>query len=148
MTINELLTVEEAAARFGIHRTTLFRWIKEGRLSVEKGKLGDRRTYVKRAEVDELVGPSTTNVSRCLELVYQRFTTSGEWPVAMDIQRDLDKTSETFDFIAALESLPHELGWRVRDQEGRAQLTLLGIARCENSAADINAFLAFVRTCY
>jgi excisionase family DNA binding protein len=145
---NGILTVEEAAARFGIHRTTLFRWIKEGRLPVEKGKLGDRRTYVQRAEVEELVGPSTTSVSRCLELVYQRFTTTGEWPVAMRIQRELDKTSGNFDFVAALESLPRELGWCVRDQEGRAQLTLQGIARCENSTADINAFLAFVRTCY
>src|SRR5260370_1238195 len=83
MSSNDLLTVEEAAARFGVHRTTLFRWIKENKLAVQKGKLGDRRTYVRRTAVEELLGPAVINVTRCLELVYQRFTATGDWPLAM-----------------------------------------------------------------
>jgi hypothetical protein len=108
--------------------------------------MGDRHTYVGRWDVRRLIDPPA--VTRCLELVYRPFTTTGDWPVAIDIQRKLDREGETFDFLAALETLPQELGWRVRDMDGRAQLTLRGIARCPNSGDDIAAFLAAVRACY
>lgn len=145
MTTQELVTIEEAAAEFGVHRTTLFRAISEGRLP-RHTTMGDRHTYVGRWDVQRLVDPPA--VARCLELIYRPFTTTGDWPVATDIQRKLDRDGETYDFLAALETLPQELGWRVRDLEGRAQLTLRGMARCINSGDDVAAFLAAVRTCY
>src|SRR5437870_8692661 len=121
MPVQELLTIEQAAAEFGVHRTTLFRAISEGRLP-RHTTMGDRHTYVGRWDVQRLVDPPA--VTRCLELVYRPFTNTGEWPIATEIQRKLDREKETFDFMAALETLPQELGWRVRDMEGRAQLTL------------------------
>ncbi len=145
MTVQELLTVDQAAAEFGVHRTTLFRAISEGRLA-RHVTMGDRRTFVGRWDVQRLVDPPA--VARCLELIYRPFTTNGDWPVATDVQRKLDREGETYDFLAALETLPQELGWRMRDMEGRAQLTLRGMARCINSGDDIAAFLVAVKTCY
>jgi excisionase family DNA binding protein len=141
----DLTSIEDAAAEFGIHRTTLFRWIAEGRLKSHRS-IGDRRTYVHRAELQQLV--DTPTVTRCLEIVYQEFRTTAEWPRAIELQRRLDQQREDFDLLSALENLPQELGFRVRDQEGRAQLRLLGIARCERSTDDVAAFLGLVRACY
>jgi predicted DNA-binding transcriptional regulator AlpA len=145
MSVQELLTVDQAAAEFGIHRTTLFRAIAKKELPSHT-RVGDRRTYVGRWDVQRVVDPPA--VTRCLELVYRRFATTGEWPLAIDIQRQLDRDGENYDFLATLETLPQELGWRVRDMQGQAQITLRGIARCANSGEDIAAFLAAVRTCY
>lgn len=140
-----LISIEAAAAEFGIHRTTLFRYVAEGRL-VRHRLLGDRKTYVSRPDVLRLV--DSPAVIRCLELVYEGFAKTGEWPSASAIQRQLARARDDFDFLAALEGLPPELGWRSRDSEDRAQLALRGVARCEHSAADVNAFVAVVRACY
>jgi predicted DNA-binding transcriptional regulator AlpA len=145
MTSHQLLTVEEAAAEFGIHRSTLFRAIKDERLARHR-RMGARQTYLDRWEVARLVDPPA--ISRCLQLIYREFSTNGAWPTAVALQRRLDREGVEFDLLSALETLPAELGWRVRDQEGHAQLTLRGIARCENSADDVSAFLVLVRTCY
>jgi Protein of unknown function (Hypoth_ymh) len=145
MSAQELLSVDQAAAEFGVHRTTLFRAIANKELESHT-RVGDRKTYVGRWDVQRLIDPPT--VTRCLELVYRPFATTGVWPVATDIQRQLDRSADGFDFIAALETLPRDLGWRVRDQEGRAELSLRGIARCVNSTDDVAAFLAVLKTCY
>lgn len=145
MTSQELLTVNEAAAEFGVHRSTLFRAIKDNRLPRHR-RMGDRQTYLDRWDIQRLVDPPV--VSRCLQLIYREFSTTAVWPSAVALQRRLDREGMDFDLLAALEILPPELGWRVRDQEGLVQLTLRGIARCENSADDVGAFLVLIRACY
>jgi excisionase family DNA binding protein len=145
MTTSGLITIEDAATELGLHRTTLFRYVAEGRLQRHR-LMGERKTYVARADVLRLV--DSPAVTCCLELTYERFAQTGEWPKASAVQRDLVKHHDEFDFIAALEALPPELGWRTRDMEDRAQLALRGIARCAQSAADVNAFIALVRVCY
>jgi Helix-turn-helix domain len=145
MSPDDRATVEEAAAEFGLHRTTLFRYIAEGRLARQR-LLGDRKTYVSRSDLQRLVDSPT--VTRCLQLIYEPFGRTGTWPIATNVQRDRARAGDEFDFLAALETLPPDLGWRVRDTEGSTQLTLRGIARCEGSAADVSAFLALIRICY
>jgi excisionase family DNA binding protein len=145
MTASGFVTIEDAATELGVHRTTLFRYVAEGRLQRHR-LMGERRTYLARADVLRLV--DSPAVTRCLELTYRRFAETGDWPKASVVQRELVKADDAFDFIAALEALPPELGWRTRDMEGRAQLSLRGIARCEQSAADVNAFIALVAACY
>lgn len=145
MTEQGLISIEAAAAEFGVHRTTLFRYVAEGRLARHR-LMGDRKTYVSRGDVLRLV--DSPAVTRCLELVYERFAKTAEWPSASAIQRQLARAHDDFDLLAALEGLPRELGWRSRDSEDKAQLTLRGIARCEHSAADVSAFVSVVRACY
>jgi excisionase family DNA binding protein len=141
----DLLSVEQAAAEFGVHRTTLFRAISAGRLPRHRW-MGDRRTFVKRSDVQALVdSPATT---RCLSLIYKAFVESGEWPKLSDLQRGLARQNDDLDLYATLDALPRELGWRNQDQEGRAELTLMGIARCENSGEDVAAFVTVVRLAY
>lgn len=141
----ELIPLDDAAAEFGVHRTTLFRAISRGELQSHTRR-GDRRTLVDRSQVQRLVEDPA--VQRCLQLIYDQFHSKSEWPVARDIQRALDIDRDDFDFLAVVEGLPQELGWRVRDAEGHAQLTLRGMARCEGSAEDVSAFLELVRACY
>src|SRR5712692_155090 len=121
----DLLPVETAAAEFRIHRTTIYRAIKEGHLRRHKS-IGDRRSYVDRWELQRLVDPPA--MTRCLSIVYEHFAATGEWPQASELQRELVRNRDTFDIIAALDALPHDVGWRVRDSEGRARLSVRGIA--------------------
>ena len=89
-----LITIEAAAAEFGVHRTTLFRYVAERRLARHR-LMGDRKTYVSRGDVLRLV--DSPAVIRCLELVYERFAKTGEWPSASAIQRQLARTHDAFD---------------------------------------------------
>lgn len=140
-----LISVDDAAIEFGLHRTTIYRYIAEGRLAKQRW-MGNRRTYISRATLRELV--DTPEVSRCLQLVYDGFREAAVWPLAHELQRQQARAGTRFDVIAALEALPPELGWRGRDIEGRAQLSLRGIARCEGSSEDVNAFLGLVKLAY
>lgn len=141
----ELLTVETAAAEYRIHRTTIYRAIKEGLLHRHK-LVGDRRTFVDRWELQRLVDPPA--VTRCLAMAYSHFTATAEWPQASELQRQLVRLGDPFDLISALDALPNDIGWRVRDAEGRVRLTVRGVARCPGSSADIDNFLGFVRMCF
>ena len=141
----DLLTVETAAAEYRIHRTTIYRAIKEGLLHRHKS-VGDRRTFVDRWELQRLVDPPA--VVRCLVMAYSHFTATAEWPQASELQRQLVREGDPFDLISALDALPNDIGWRVRDGEGRVRLTVRGVARCPGSAADIDNFLGFVRLCF
>jgi uncharacterized protein (TIGR02391 family) len=144
-TATDLLPVEAAAAEFRIHRTTIYRAIKEGHLGRHKS-IGDPRSYVDRWELQRLVDPPA--MSKCLAMVYGHFAATGEWPQASELQRELVRNRDTFDVIAALDALPNDVGWRVRDSEGRARLTVRGIARCPGSGADVDNFLSFLRMCF
>jgi excisionase family DNA binding protein len=145
LSAKELLTVEQAAAEFEIHRTTLFRAIADGRLPRHRW-VGDRRTYVDRRDVARLMVPP--GVARCLQLVYEDFDRAGEWPKVSDLQRRITRQGEELDLALILDGFPRELGWRVRDREGRAELTLKGIAQCEGSGELLAAFSNLVRACY
>jgi uncharacterized protein (TIGR02391 family) len=141
----DLLSVETAAAEYRVHRTTIYRAIKEGLLHRNKS-VGDRRTFVDRWELQRLVDPPA--VTRCMAMAYSHFTATAEWPQASELQRQLVREGDSFDLISALEALPNDIGWRVRDAEGRVRLTVRGVARCPGSAADIDNFLGFVRLCF
>jgi excisionase family DNA binding protein len=50
----EYVTLEQASDRYGVSRSTLFRWIREGKLSGFR-KARDRHTYVDGAAVRRLL---------------------------------------------------------------------------------------------
>ena len=52
-----LIPLDDAAKKVGIDRTTIYRWIRQGRLKRYKGGIGDSRTYVDLAELRELQKP-------------------------------------------------------------------------------------------
>jgi len=48
------LTVAEAAARAGVSRATLYRWLEDGRLTKDKTRGGQHHTFVDRNELDKI----------------------------------------------------------------------------------------------
>jgi predicted site-specific integrase-resolvase len=54
--VPDLIPIEEAAAEFGAAQTSLYRYLKAGRLKRYKKAL-DRRTFVDRQELRRLVRP-------------------------------------------------------------------------------------------
>ena len=59
--MNEMLTVEEVLEKLKVGRTTLYRWIHEGKLKPHKLGNNTRRLYFKREEVDSLFQPVENN---------------------------------------------------------------------------------------
>ena len=47
----DLIPIREAAKEFGIHRVTLHRYIRMGKLKAHRRRGFDRRTYVDRDEI-------------------------------------------------------------------------------------------------
>lgn len=54
--ILDLVHIEEAAEEFGIHRSTLYRYIKQGRVTAYKSGIGNE-TFVDRAQMTNLAAP-------------------------------------------------------------------------------------------
>lgn len=48
------LTIDEAAARAGVSRATLYRWFEAGRLTKYKASGGPHHTFVDRNELDKI----------------------------------------------------------------------------------------------
>lgn len=141
---DDWIPIELAAAEFQLHRSTIYRAISEGKLNRFKS-MGDPRTYVDRGQllrIKEL--PQTL---RCLDTAYRHFREKGEWPVMAEVQRQLIRNGDTFDFIGAVQSLPRELAWQY-DPGGRVRLTLRGIARCENAGEDLDDFIRILGLCF
>lgn len=55
----EMLTIDEVLTRLDIGRSTLYRWVEEGKLKPYKA--GGRRTYFKQEDVDRLFQPVEDN---------------------------------------------------------------------------------------
>jgi len=55
--VPNLIAVAEAVGVYGLNRATLQRAMRAGRLTVYDGGLGDRRVYLDRDELDEIVKP-------------------------------------------------------------------------------------------
>jgi excisionase family DNA binding protein len=56
----ELLSVEEVAQEFGVDRSTVWRWIRVHHLKTYRYPVGDRRTYLDKAELAKLKQPRPT----------------------------------------------------------------------------------------
>lgn len=55
----DLLPVDVAAKEFSVHRDTIFKWLREGRLQRYRAA-GERRTLVSRKELRKLTQPKPT----------------------------------------------------------------------------------------
>jgi excisionase family DNA binding protein len=51
-----LISLDEAAGRYDLGKTTLWRWLREGKLKRYR-RAGDRRTLVDQDQLDRLVEP-------------------------------------------------------------------------------------------
>ncbi len=56
-----MLTVEEVLVKLKVGRTTLYRWIDEGKIKPHKLGKNTRRLYFKREDVDNLFQPLEDN---------------------------------------------------------------------------------------
>jgi Helix-turn-helix domain len=53
-----LVPIRDAAREYGINRATLHRAVRDGRLTIYDGGLGDRKVYLDRDELDRLTKPT------------------------------------------------------------------------------------------
>ena len=49
-----MLTIDQVEKEFGLKRSTLYRYVAKGKLATHR-RVGDRRAYVKREDVIELI---------------------------------------------------------------------------------------------
>jgi excisionase family DNA binding protein len=78
-----LVTIEEAATEFGLHRTSIYRAIQDGRLQRHQ-RPGSRHTWVDRDEVRELRAPSRlTETELRSELEPMLASFAAEFPAAL-----------------------------------------------------------------
>jgi excisionase family DNA binding protein len=52
----QLISVDAAARQFGVGRTTLFRWLEQGRLD-RYHRSGDRHTLIDRGQLADIMRP-------------------------------------------------------------------------------------------
>ena len=62
----DLIPIQEAAAQLQVHRVSLHRYIKSGRLTAYRRGF-DNRTYIDRAELRELLEPRVVVQSEGVE---------------------------------------------------------------------------------
>jgi hypothetical protein len=53
--VNDLMTIAQAQKEFALGRMTLYRAIQTGRLKKYRRGIGDRRTYLSRQTIKQLV---------------------------------------------------------------------------------------------
>jgi hypothetical protein len=51
--MDDMMPVDEAVAMLGVARSTLFRWLAQRDIQTFR-RIGDKRSYVRRADVDAL----------------------------------------------------------------------------------------------
>ena len=61
----DYVSVDEAAADLGVSRGTLWKWIKRQELPTFRF-LGERRTFIRREDVDRLRGPIPVETTKKL----------------------------------------------------------------------------------
>ncbi len=60
---NDYVSVDEAAAELSVSRGTLWKWIKRQELPTFRF-LGERRTFIRRADLDQLRGPIPVDITK------------------------------------------------------------------------------------
>ncbi|MEV6479370.1 TIGR02391 family protein [Streptomyces sp. NPDC051576] len=88
-----------------------------------------------------------------LNAIWKWFKAENEWPTLDQIDRELYRREGDASFVEnALKEIPKGLVWGIdlvrlssTSFTQPVQLTLAGVANCDNSAAEVNAFLGLVR---
>jgi hypothetical protein len=88
----------------------------------------------------------TLSQQRVLELVFDAWRVSGEWPVFAYIEAKLDVEYDT-PLKDVLPTFPPGLLWGISkytQQADRVELTLAGLAHCQSAGADLHVFMQIV----
>jgi len=82
---------------------------------------------------------------RLIQLTFDHYKMTGEWPLVDQLQHALDRAGEDFDVVDSGGGLDPALGRVDRGYQGRVALTLRGVRRCEGSEAELQAALDTMR---
>lgn len=97
------------------------------------------------SDLRKLAGPER----RLLQVIFDRFAASAEWPLVGDLQHELDTSGEELDIAVAGTRINRVLGHvDAISHEGRAELTIHGIALCSGGDAVLADLLCLVRQEY
>jgi uncharacterized protein (TIGR02391 family) len=83
---------------------------------------------------------------RFMNLVFEQFTRTAEWPATGSFQRDLDRRGESFDLVSAAANLPWELG-HCSAGAGTSALTIRGVGEIAPTSQEIADFVATMKVC-
>jgi predicted nucleotide-binding protein len=95
-------------------------------------------------EVQELVR-SDPELRRYMQLSFDAFHPTGDWPDVEKLQRRLLRDHDQLDLYAVGDRIPSELGNNPVRVENRCQLTVAGIALCGGSDEEVHDFIAILQ---
>ena len=104
------------------------------------------------AEANRIYGnrdSEQSDVIRLIDLAFQRFAESGEWPEVEKLQHDLDRLDDDLDVDEVGRRLPGYLGSvNSGGQPRRVALTLRGIRKAEGSGPVLNDMVRLIQEAY
>jgi uncharacterized protein (TIGR02391 family) len=87
-------------------------------------------------------------IRRVLQLSFDIWNRTGEWPRVSDLQRDAERRREDIDVEEVARQLPHAIGWIDNSGERRVILRIQGLENLDGTHEYLDAFLKVVRLLY
>jgi hypothetical protein len=91
-------------------------------------------------ELQELVA-GDPELQRYMQLSFNSFHSTGNWPDIERLQRQLLREHEPLDLYKVADRIPGDLGTNPVRVENRCQLTIAGIALCDGSNEEVEDFM-------
>ncbi len=83
-----------------------------------------------------------------LQLVFDAWRATGDWPRARALQRLLEQQAERVDIEVVARRLDRQIGWLEQNQDGRIVLRVRGLAACDGADEYLAPFVRVIRLLY
>lgn len=113
---------------------------------VVRQSLGSSRTAEQLAEHSPVGDPKRDQPAEheqdhLLQVIFEHFHGSGEWPLLDRLRHELDRADDDLDVVRVGRELDPALGTVTIGYEARASLTIHGVARCSGSGLELDDIL-------
>jgi hypothetical protein len=137
----------------GLQEAGLFTVVSETESMVRVYLARDARTWLERRSTAGADPPATAlgmgdDQDRLLQVIFEHFRGSAEWPIVDELRHELDQTDDDLDVLKIGQELDPDLGTVKVGFGGQASLTLRGVARCAGSEEVLDDVLRSVLLAY